>query len=651
MGADTQNSNIEKETFTPVDDSQIHHKVLAILMTVLVLYVALTFSFNRFERLASFLLLIVVYIFSRFPLTDTVSLNRIAQHERVLQAIDALLILASVVVFGYLVVFSSDIIARSGDIQSYEVLMAPVAMFLTMEATRRTIGWAIPIFTVIFLIYAYLGPIFPAPFGHPGYSTDLIMTQMYVTTRGIFGFPLRVMFDFVFLFVLFGALLELSGGGKMFLDLSKVLVGKVQGGPAKLSIIASASMGMVSGSAVANALTTGAFTIPTMKDQGYNPEFAAGVESAASSGGQLLPPVMGAAVFVMMDITGISYNRIITAAVIPAVLTFFCAFVMIHLQSKKSNLEPLPDDQIPSKRSVVTRLYYFIPVIALLWLLFDGSSVRQAIVMAIGVLLALTVVIPGARLYDPRSSDNTAVNNEFMHALELCAKRAAPIVAAAACIGIVLGIIGLTGIGLAISSVLTDLAGQSLLLALVLTMVLCIIFGMSSDTLTVYILLSILVAPGIVDMGIPELSAHLFIFYFGLMAMVTPPVCIAAYAAATIAESDPIRSGFWAWKLSLGAFLLPFAFVYDSALLLDGSWVDIVTATGSAMVAFTALAVAVIGYISFPLNKIERAGFAAASILLIHPSNSIKVLGGLVCLLSSYRYVREIGLNRASQPA
>ncbi|MWV38442.1 TRAP transporter fused permease subunit [Natrialba sp. INN-245] len=621
-------------------EATILQRIIAVGVTLFTLYVALTLQFNSYQQLGTFLLLTLVYLFVKFPLREEISYD-VLPSDSYYDWIDRALIALSVVSYGYLIVFSQQVIEQAGTATPTEIVLGIFAIIVVVEATRRTIGWAIPILAVFSLLYLFIGPLFPGVFRHSGYSLEQMATQIYVSSQGLFSFPLSVMFDYVFVFVLFGALLEISGGGKMFLDLAKVLFGKVTGGPAKLTVFASGSMGMISGSAVANALTTGAFTIPTMKDQGYERNFAAGVESAASAGGQLLPPVMGAAIFIMMDITAIDYVTIIERALVPGLLTFFCVYMVVHFQSVKMNLVGLPDEMIPDRRSVISRLYYFVPLVILVYLLYTGMSVRRSIVYSLAILLFITFIPKDARLYDPRSESDTLMSNSLVDGIELACKRAAPIIVAATCIGIVLGVIGLTGLGLAISSVVMDLAGTHLMMALLVTMVLCIIFGMATDTVTVYILLAILVAPSLVRIGLPELTAHLFIFYFGMMAMVTPPVCIAAYAASTIAESHPLKTGFWAWKLSLGAFLLPFAFVYDERLLLIGSADGIAIAILTTSIGFVALAAAIVGHIYTGISRIERGMLVGSALLLIHPSLTLNAVGLLVGLVGGYRQIRS----------
>jgi TRAP transporter 4TM/12TM fusion protein len=324
--------------------------------------------------------------------------------------------------------------------------------------------------------------------------------------------------------------------------------------------------------------------------------------------------------------------------------------MVVHFQSLKSGLTGLPDEAIPERRDVLRRLYYLVPVGILVYLLYDGMSIKRSIIYAIAVMFVVTMLFKESRLFDPTKDDHEVTSNPFVNGIELTAKRAAPIVVAATCIGIVLGVIGMTGVGIAISSVVADIAGTHLLLALLLTMILSIMFGMAVDTVTVYILLAVLVAPGLENIGVPKLTAHLFIFYFGLMAMVTPPVCIAAYAASTIAESSPIRSGFWAWKLSLGAFLLPFAFVYDPGLLLIGSNSSVAISIVGAVISFTALAGAIVGFVYTKVTLPERAALLAGSLLLIHPDPLWKGAGLALALVGGARQLSKLRPGESRAP-
>jgi TRAP transporter 4TM/12TM fusion protein len=617
------------------------HKGLAVVTALFVGYSALQVGLNVYERLATFLLLSLVYVFIRFPLVDSFDREFETRGRRGLYGVDAALLVASLISVGYLVVNSRRVMRGAGAITGTEVWLGFVALFVVLEATRRTINLFIPVFTLCFVAYAYLGPLFPGVFSHPGFTTRQIMIQLYATTRGLFSFPLAVMFDYVFLFILFGALLEYSGGADFFLDLAKALLGRVTGGPAKLAVISSGFMGMLSGSSVANVLTSGAVTIPLMKNQGYDEEFAGGVESAASAGGQLMPPVMGAAVFIMVEITGIDYAYIIVHALIPALLYFVCIYLVVHFESVKSGLTGLSESMIPDRRSVALRAYYFIPFFLLVYLIMENLSIQRSIIYSVGALLALTSFSPNARLYDPRREGETATSNPLVNGIERTAYRAAPIVVAATSVGVVIGIVGMTGVGLKISSFILQVGGSNLLVVLLLTMVLSIVFGMAMDTVTVYVILAVIVAPILSNAGVPTFSAHLFIFYFGLMAMVTPPVCIAAYAAASLAEADPMGTGFWAWKIALTAFILPFAFVYNPELLLIGPAVDVAVAVVTATIGVIALAGAIVGNMYIRFNPVERAVLFGAAILFITGNGTLNLVGAALLTAGLFQHAQH----------
>ena len=632
---DLEKEDLEVET---AKAGSLLHKALALLITVTTLYAALTVSWSRFQAVSLFLLLVLVYIFVRFPLIEEIERERLSRVEQsILYTFDGALIIATIVSTGYLFIFPEEIALQAGRATDTEIVLGFIAMMVVLEATRRSITIIVPLLALVFVLYAYMGQFVPGLFGHPGFSTERIIVQLYLSSRGLFSFPLSVSHEYIYFFVLFGAFLEFSGGGRAFLDLAKVSVGKFVGGPAKLAVFSSGFMGMLSGSVIANTLTTGAFTIPTMRKTGYERNFAAAVESAASTGGQLMPPVMGAVVFIMMELTGINYIYIIIHAAVPALLYFFAIYVAIHYQSVKGNLTGLPDRLIPERRSVLLRLYYFIPVISLVWLLFEGYSVQAAIIYSTALLVGITSIPNNAWLIDPRREGENATNNPLINSIEVTAKRTTPIVAAATSVGIIIGSVGLTGTGLKVSSALLTVSGESMLIALILVMFLCLIFGMATDTITVYILLAILVAPGLEAMGIPTFSAHMFIFYFGMMAMITPPICLAAYAAATIAESNPIRSGFWAWKLALPAFLLPFLWVYEPAILLEGTTIEIVRTILTALVGFTLLAIAVVRFMYLEISRLEQLLLVVATLLLLHP-NMLTDAAGLI--------IGTVGLSR-----
>jgi len=645
------NLTTDRDYAVSEDTGNSVHKLAALVLTLFTVYAAITVQWQWIQVVPMFLLLTVFYLFVRYPLVKTETYPDQAKIRYLLYGIDGVFAASAIVSYGYLILNAQEILVSAGTAKEHEIVLGFLAVLVVIEATRRTINLIVPAFALFFIVYAYVGTFFPGIFSHPGFSTRRIVIQLYLTRTGLWSFPLRVNLDFIYLFVVFGALLEFSGGGKAFLDLAKLMVGKMTGGPAKLAVVASGFMGMLNGSVVANTLTTGALTIPTMKDTGYDNDFAAGVESAASTGGQFMPPVMGAAIFIMVEITGIDYIFIIVHALLPALLYFFAIFAAVHFQSLKSNLTGLPDSMIPEKKSVLLRLYYFLPVIFLTYWLFIGRSVQQSVLYATGVLIIVTTFSRNARLFDPRREKETIASNPLVDGVEGAARRAAPIIVAATSIGIVLGIVGLTGTGLKISATILNLSEGSLFIALLLTMILCIIFGMAMDTITVYILLAVIIAPGLVNAGIETFSAHLFIFYFGMMAMVTPPVCLAAYAAATIADSDPIRSGFWAWKLALPAYLLPFAWVYNPAMLGIGDPSTIAFAAISAVISFTLLAAATTGYMITDLNIMERSLLIVAAVCLVHVSPITDAIGIAVAIVAGYRQIRLVAEDReALQP-
>lgn len=618
------------------------HKGLALAMTAFVGYSALEPGLNVYERLATFLLLSLVYIFFRFPLVDSFEREFGTRGRRTLYGVDGVLIAASLASLGYLIVESRTVMRSAGSITNLQVVLGFVALLVVLEATRRTINIYIPVFTLFFVVYAYLGPLFPGVFAHPGFTTEQIMIHLYVTTRGLFSFPLAVMFDYVFLFILFGAMLEYSGGADFFLDSAKSLLGRVTGGPAKLSVVSSGLMGIVSGSAVANVLTSGAITIPLMKNQGYDEEFAGGVESAASAGGQLMPPVMGAAVFIMVEITGIDYSFIILHALVPALLYFACVYLVVHFQSVKDGLTGLTASQIPNRRSVLVRGYYLVPFFTLVFLILENFSIQRSIIYSLGVLIAVTSFSSNARLFDPRRDEETIASNPLVNSVERAAYRSGTVVAAATSVGVVIGIVGLTGVGLKISSFILAIGGSNLFVILLLTMVLSIVFGMAMDTVTVYVILGVIVAPILENAGVSTFSAHLFIFYFGLMAMVTPPVCIAAYAAASLAEADPMSTGFWAWRIALTAFILPFAFVYNQELLLIGPPVDVAVAVATALVGIVALAGAIVGNMYIEFRSAERVALFCAAPLFITGDGMLILVGIALLVVGLFTHAQHV---------
>jgi len=540
-------------------------------------------------------------------------------------------VLAGLLVYGCLNILMNweAITAREGRAISSDIYLGVVMTILVIEATRRTVGWPLPIVAIVALLYAVSGPYLPGMLAHPGFPISELAPYMYLRTDGIFGVPLGVSASFIFLFVLFGAILNVSGAGQFFIDLALALTGRSRGGPAKAAIVSSALMGSVSGSSVANTVTTGSFTIPLMKSVGYPSHFAGAVEAASSTGGQIMPPVMGAAAFVMAQFLGISYWSIVVAAVIPALLYFFSIFAMVHFRAGREGIEGIPKSELPRVSAVLKKGWHLLlPVVTLIIFLALGYSAIKAVFWSIILLIGISWIGPKEHRMTPK---------KILHAFIDGGTSAVEVAAACACSGIIIGVVGITGLGLAFTSFIIGLSHGILFLALILTMIASIILGMGLPTTAKYIILSTLAAPAIHRMGVPMLAAHLFILYYGVIADITPPVALAAYAGAGIARANAMRTGFTALGLALAGFIVPFMFAYNQALLFQASLWRVLLASGTGILGVIALAACVQNYYFARLNLVERVLFGITAFALIKPGLwtdifGLAVLGGVMYL-------------------
>ncbi len=503
------------------------------------------------------------------------------------------------------------IMEAGGDYLPVDYFFAGCGILLTLEAARRAVGMPIVIIASAFLIYAYFGPYFPGFLAHRGYSLQRIASHMYFTTEGILGIPLGVSASFIFLFILFGAFAERTGLGQLFIDISNAIAGWASGGPAKVAVVTSALEGMVSGSSVANTVESGAFTIPMMKRLGYRPEFAAAVEAAASTGGQIMPPVMGAAAFIMAEFLNIPYLEIAKAAAIPACLYFFGIFIEVHYEARRCKLRGMSRDELPRfSRVMLERGYLFVPLAAIIGFLVSGYTPLYAALMGL-VLCVLASYLRRSSWMSPR---------DIADGLEHGARNALGVAIACATAGIIIGVVTLTGLGLKVAHGLIELARGFLLPTLFFSMITSIILGMGVPTTANYIITSTIAAPGLILLNVHPLAAHMFVFYFGIIADITPPVALAAYAGSGIARSNPMKTGFTATKLAIGAFLVPYIFVYNPAMLLIGT-----TPLGLAQNLVTAccgmfgVGIAMIGYCQAPMKWWERGWFFMGGLMLIDP--------------------------------
>ncbi len=533
--------------------------------------------------------------------------------------LDFVLLILGIITFGYALKEIEGVLERAGIFTTnLDLIFGTLAVLLILEMTRRTVGIALPIVGLVFFLYAVYGHLLPGELAHNGYSYKRIITALF-TYNGIFGMPVAVAATFVAMFIVFAAILELTGVGNIFLDLSKGLAGKSRGGPAKMATLASALFGSISGSAVANVASTGSFTIPMMKKMGYKGTFAGAVEAAASTGGQIMPPIMAAGAFLMADILGIPYTDIIKAALIPAILYFATIWFSIDLRSAKRGLRGLPAEEIPNvKKLLLKDGKMLIPLLVLIieLAIFKVSPIRAALV-AIIVALLLSFFSKKKR---------PSVKGIFDSLFD-ASKGIVSIIAPVACAGIVIGVIGLTGVGGKIASLVINLSGGSLFLALVLAMITAIIFGMGLPTTVSYLLVVAVLAPVLSDLGVQPIAAHLFIFYYACLSGITPPVALAAYTGANIAGASPMKTSIEASKLAIAAYILPFYFIFEPALLLQGSWAEITLVSIVATIGILSLAASLEGWLIGELSPIRRIALLVSSIIVIIPVWYTDIIG------------------------
>ena len=546
--------------------------------------------------------------------------------------IDIALAVLGAIVGLYIAFNYKELVYRAGDYMTLDLMIGGIAILLVLEGARRVVGLPIAIIASIFLLYAKVGPYLPGFLNHRGYSVERIISHMYYTTEGIIGVPLGVAATFIFLFILFGAFLEKTGIGKFFIDLANSVAGFAAGGPAKVAVITSALEGTISGSSVANTVGSGSFTIPLMKSLGYKPEFAAAVEAAASTGGQIMPPVMGAAAFLMAEFIGVPYMDIAKAATIPALLYFTGIWIMVHFEAKKMGMKGLSKEQLPKLGKVLKeRGYLFLPLIGIIYFLVEGSTPIKAALYGLGLAIAASFI----------RKDTRITFKGFFEALEAGARNALGVSVACACAGIIVGTITLTGLGLKLGNGLVGLSGGNLILTLIFTMISSLILGMGAPTTANYIITSTIAAPAIVMLGVPVLAAHMFTFYFGIIADITPPVALAAFAGSAIAKSDPLKTAVQASKLAIAAFIIPYVFVFNPALLLiDTTPIQVIQIVITSILGMVGIGAAMEGYFITHAGKLERVFFLIGGLLLVDPGAMTDVIG-FVLLAALYVYQKK----------
>ena len=587
-------------------------------------------------------------------------------------------------------VYEADLTQRAGELIPMDWVVGVTLVLLVFEAARRAMGWGLPLICATFLLYALFGQHLPGMLAHRGFGIDQIVSTLAFGTEGIYGTPTYVSSSYIFLFILFGAFLEQAGMIRLFNDFALGTVGHTRGGPAKVSVISSALMGTINGSGVANVVTTGQFTIPLMKRFGYSPAFAGGVEATASMGGQIMPPVMGAVAFIMAETINVPYVDIVKAAVIPAILYFFTAFWMVHLEAGRKGLMGLPKDECPNPWTAVReRWYLLLPLAGLVALLFSGYTpmfsgtvgMARTVVVIVGaagssgvkglalrglfwvllglacggffhfgvgtfmVVVALLVALTYIRRtgQDARQLAVTALADGARHAL--------PVAIACALVGVIIGVINLTGVAAELGGRIIAVGEKSLFLALFLTMVTCLVLGMGIPTIPNYIITSSLAAPVLLQLGVPLIVSHMFVFYFGIMADLTPPVALAAFAAAPIARESGLKIGLQAVRIAIAGFIVPYMAVYSPALMLQGGdWLATAWVVFKALVAIGMWGAGAIGFLLGPLNWLERCvAIGSASFLVVAVPLTDEIGLAAVTLFLVWHVWRK--RQRAAQPA
>ena len=591
---------------------------LAITFSVFQLYTAIFGVLDAQLQRAVHLGFGLALVYLLYPLREEWS-------HRGVHPLDAMLAFLGAAAPAYILIKYDELILRSGTVTTLDFIVGVIGVLLVIEATRRVVGIPMLCVVMLFLFYAFAGPYMPGLLAHRGLTPQQLISHLFYTTEGIFGIPLGVSSTFIFLFILFGAYLESTGLGKFFIDLANAVAGWASGGPAKVAVLSSGLMGTVSGSSVANVAGTGSFTIPMMKKLGYDKEFAGAVEAAASTGGQLMPPVMGAAAFLMAEFVGVPYIDIVKAAVIPAILYFSGVWLGVHFEAKRKNLQGIPRDELPNVFNLFReRGHLAIPLVVIVYLLVSGYTPMRAALFAIILSIAASFLRKSTRMKPI----------EIIRGLEKGAKGVLGVLIACASAGIIIGVVTKTGAGLKLASALLSFAGGMLLPTMFFTMITALLLGMGVPTTANYVITSTIAAPALIQMHIPVLAAHMFVFYFGIIADVTPPVALAAYAGAAISGGNALKTGVNASKLAIAAFIIPYIFVLSPVILMiDATPLVLVHTLVTAILGMVALSSSLIGYLIADMKFIERIILFAAGLCMIIPDTLTDIIGLAVLII------------------
>lgn len=553
-----------------------------------------------------------------------------------ISVVDIIMVLAGLAVSIYVLMQDHSFVLRAGiNPTQGDIVFGAIAIILVLLVTKRVLGWPLVIVTLAFMIYAKFGSYFPGTFMGRDYSLTRIISYVF-NIDGIYGMTTGVSSTYVVLFILFGAFLKNSGAGELYTDFSYAIAGRAKGGPAKVAVISSALFGTISGSGIANVVTTGSMTIPLMKKSGFKKEYAAAVEAVASTGGQIMPPVMGAGAFLMAEMIGMPYTEVMIAAILPAVLYFMTTFFVIDLRAGKDGLLGLPSSELPNLKEVIgSKGHLVLPLLILLYaLLIQGSTPIRAAFLSIIACVVVSYF---------RKSTRMSLKSIFS-ALEEGMNGSLEVIAACACAGIIMALVALTGVGLKLSSLIISLAGSNLFLALILTAVIIIIMSMGLPTTACYLVSAAIMAPALSQLGISPLSAHMFIFYFACLSGITPPVALVAYPAGAIAKANPVTVGYLAFRMAIVGFIIPFIMVYSPAIFLKGEPLEVVQVVITSLVGAYAIAVSTEGWFRKPLHLIGRALLLVGGIGMIIPGMKTDIIG-LALIIVGYLIGSKLGKN------
>ncbi|MDT8894641.1 TRAP transporter permease [Halomonas sp. I1] len=626
--------------------------LVAVVLSLFQLYSAGIEPLGLFYQRSIHLALIMMLAFLMFPVFGSKRPRGVVGG-----LVDLVFFAGAVITGGYLVLYLDEIINRAGFWTQTDIVIGCIATITVLEASRRAVGAGMTVIGMIAILYAFagsrgelpwLGEWLPGILEHRGYSLDRLVGQLYLGQEGIFGLPMGVAATYIFIFVLFGAFLEITGAGKFFIDLAYAATGRQRGGPAKAAVIASAGMGSISGSAIANVVTTGAFTIPLMKRLGYRPHQAGGIEAAASTGGQIMPPLMGAGAFLIAEYTRMPYLDVVKVSILPAVMYFATVYLFVHIIALKQGMQGMSKDELPQMRDVMGAGWHFLlPLAVLVWLLVMNLSpmrvgyyaiLTMLTVAALRFFIWMVFVAPKQGQPVTASALKLAVRNgalKVLEGLELGARNAVAVSMACAVAGIIVGVVGLTGLGLKFSAMMMAFSNGHLLLALVMVLLASLVLGMGLPVTASYIVLIVLVGPALTaEFGVPLLIAHLVVFWYSQDSNVTPPIALAGFAGAAIAGSKPMDTGFQAWKFAKGLYLIPLFMVYNPEIIMGGPLPLLIWTALTGFLALGAFAAALEGFLFTRMSMPVRLVLVPAMIAVFYPNLMAEVIGAVVMVVA-----------------